>query len=142
VSVDEVDDLPGGTWAFDVDGTLIGSIRSDVLRPGATDLLERLRHRGITCVLWSAGGGQYARRMATLHGIESLFEAFYSKGERDARGRYTTDRLAARHRPDVFVDDMPVDLPVGATVVTVAQFLGSNQADRALWEVMDRLGPS
>ena len=30
---------PGGVSAFDVDGTLIGSIRSDVLRPGAVPQL-------------------------------------------------------------------------------------------------------
>ena len=56
-------------WLFDVDGTLVGSVRSDRLRPGAQELLNELDGRGVTCVLWSAGGAAYARRMAQQHGI-------------------------------------------------------------------------
>ena len=119
-------------WAFDVDGTLIGSIRADVLRPGAAELLAAVRDRGITCTLWSAGGAEYARRSAERHGIAGHFEAFYAKGERGLGGRYSIDHFHRDHRITTFVDDSPVDLPLGAHVVTVSQFLGGNGADDAL----------
>lgn len=38
-------------WAFDVDGTLIGSIRSGVLRPAGCELLTALAARGVLAVL-------------------------------------------------------------------------------------------
>jgi phosphoglycolate phosphatase-like HAD superfamily hydrolase len=134
-------------WTFDVDGTLIGSVRSDRLRPGAVELLEELTGRGVAIVLWSAGGDDYALRKAREHGIERFFAGFYAKARRDALGRYTVDHFAPEHRPAVFVDDSPIDLPVdmavdlpgGARIVAVAQFIGGNAADRGLFEVLDQL---
>ncbi len=123
---------PGAVWAFDVDGTLIGSIRSDVLRPGAADLLHTLGERGVICVLWSAGGAEYATRTAARHGIERAVVSCYGKDVRDERARYRTEHLAPDHLPDVFVDDVPGDLPADANVVAVPQFLGGNPADTAL----------
>lgn len=131
---------PGHVWAFDVDGTLIGSIRSEILRPGAPELLVRLGALGVTCVLWSAGGGDYARRMAAAHRIDTRFAAFHAKGGRDAEARYTTDHFGEHHRPDVFVDDSPSDLPAHCTVLAVPQFMGGNPADGALWTVLAWLG--
>ncbi len=126
-------------WAFDVDGTLVGSIRSGSLRPGAVELLLALAARSITCVLWSAGGAEYARRTATRHHIQSYFVAFYGKGERGPGGRYAPGGFDIAHRPTVFVDDSPIDLPVGAQIVAVAQFLGNNFADRVLLDLLDGL---
>lgn len=123
-------------WAFDLDGTLIGSIRGDRLRPGAVELLAALAERGATCVMWSAGGGDYAERKAREHGIDDHFAGFYSKADRDAGARYRVDHLPLRHRPHVFVDDSPVDLPLDATVIAVSQFLGGNDADHALFAVL------
>jgi phosphoglycolate phosphatase-like HAD superfamily hydrolase len=128
-----------GTWAFDVDGTLIGSIRSDRLRPGTTELLGALAARGVTCVLWSAGGDDYAARKAREHGIDHLVAACYSKDRRDADGRYVVEHFRSAHLPDVFVDDVPGDLPSAAAVVAVSQFFGSNTADGALVRVLDAL---
>lgn len=128
-----------GNWVFDVDGTLIGSIRSDRLRPGVEELLGMLVERGVTCVLWSAGGDDYAARKAREHGIHHLVAACYPKGRRDADGRYVVDHFAPSHRPDVFVDDVPGDLPLGATVIAVSQFFGGNTADAALVRVIDAL---
>lgn len=119
-------------WAFDVDGTLIGSVRSDRLRPGAVALLDALLARGVNPVLWSAGGASYAEQMARLHGIESRFVAFYGKELRGPDGRYVTDHFDADHLPHVFVDDVPIDLPRQARVVAVAQFLGGNDSDGVL----------
>ena len=47
------------------------------------------------------------------------------------------DHFLPSHRPDVFVDDVPGDLPAGATVVAVSQFFGGNSADGALVRVLD-----
>lgn len=120
------------TWAFDVDGTLVGSIRSDVLRPGTAGLLSRLADRGIGVVAWSAGGAEYARRLLAEHGVADSFVAFYDKGQRDIDGHYSIDHLDPVHRPSVFVDDSPVDLDPAALVVGVAQFMGNNPSDTAL----------
>lgn len=135
---ERVDAEAGSTWLFDVDGTLIGSIRSDRLRPGARQLLEALVDRGVRCVLWSAGGDEYAQTMAQRHDLDHLFDGFYAKEERDVGARYRTDHLADEHRPDVFVDDSPIDLPVSGRVVAVPQFMGGNAADRVLVDLLDR----
>ncbi len=126
-------------WAFDVDGTLIGSIRGGSLRPGTVELLLALAARGVTCVLWSAGGAEYARRRATQHQIDRHFVAFYGKGERDVRDRYSSVHFDAAHQPSVFIDDSPIDLPLGARIITVAQFLGNSPADRVLFGLLDDL---
>jgi phosphoserine phosphatase len=120
------------TWAFDVDGTLIGSIRSDRLRPGVAELLSGLGERGVAMVLWSAGGAAYAHEMADSHGIGHYFAGFYAKQDRDEHKRYRVDHFAAHHQPTVFVDDSIVDLPLGSSMVEVSQFLGSNDADQVL----------
>lgn len=119
-------------WAFDVDGTVIGSIRSDVLRPGVGDLLVELRARGVRCVLWSAGGDMYAHRMAEAHGIGHHFDAFYAKRERGPDGRFAVEHFSRVDRPTVFVDDVPDEVPAEGRVVAVPQFMGGNPADRAL----------
>ncbi|MDO8390380.1 MAG: HAD family hydrolase [Actinomycetota bacterium] len=126
-------------WAFDVDGTLIGSIRSDVLRPGACELLATLVRSGASCVLWSAGGADYARRMAARHGIEHHFVAFYEKDRRDADGKYRVDHFAAHHQPHVFVDDSPIDLRDDVHTIAVPQFIGGNLADAGLSSLLRSL---
>jgi phosphoserine phosphatase len=126
-------------WAFDLDGTLIGSVRNDRLRPGARELLTRLDSLGVTCVLWSAGGADYAARKAEQHGIASNFTAFYGKESRGVDGRYTTGHFAPDHQPAVLVDDAPDDVPSELRVVSVAQFIGGNDADRALFAVCEQL---
>jgi phosphoglycolate phosphatase-like HAD superfamily hydrolase len=125
-------------WAFDVDGTLIGAIRSDLLRPGTVELLSALHERHVECVLWSAGGEVYAERKAVDHGIARWFSAFYAKAERDGRGRYLVDHLPPEHCPDVFVDDSPIDLPHDAPVVHVSSFLGGG-VDRGLIDLLERI---
>jgi hypothetical protein len=129
----------GSVWAFDVDGTLIGSIRSDVLRPGANELLEALGWLGVSCILWSAGGKDYAQRMAERHGIAEAFVAFYAKDVRDVHSRYTVVHVASEHRPHVFVDDVPTDLPSDVPVLSVPQFMGGNPADTAFSSVLEQL---
>jgi long-chain acyl-CoA synthetase len=123
-------------WVFDVDGTVIGSIRSDRIRPGAECLFAALVDRGHGVVLWSAGGAEYVRRKAQEHGLDRWTLAYYGKDERDAAGRYSTAHVARAHRPDVFVDDSPGDLPDGTVVLAVSQFLGNNAADAGLLTIL------
>jgi long-chain acyl-CoA synthetase len=123
-------------WAFDVDGTLIGSIRSDRLRPGAVELLTELGARRIPRVLWSAGGADYAARMARKHEIDSHFVGFYAKLDRGSDGRFHVDHLASDHMPSTFVDDAPDEVPSGARVIRVPPFLGGNMADSDLRGVL------
>ena len=123
---------PDAIWLFDVDGTLIGSVRSDVLRPGAIELLGRLRDAGVTPVLWSAGGAEYAKNMLAQFGIDHYFAAFYSKDRRGSDGRYLVDHLRPEHRPGTLVDDYPRDVPDQPRVIGVPQFLGGNPHDTGL----------
>ena len=126
-------------WAFDVDGTVIGSIRSDRLRPGTSELLLALRERRVRCVLWSAGGDSYARRMAGAHGIEQHFEGFYAKKDRGPHGRFGVEHFRTFHRPTVFVDDSPGEVPAGIQVIGVPQFMGGNPADAVMVSLLERV---
>ncbi len=128
---------PDAVWVFDVDGTLIGSVRSDILRPGAMELLDRLRDAGATLVLWSAGGADYAKNMLAQFHIDHYFAAFYSKDRRGADGRYVVDHLSPEHRPGTLVDDYPGDVPDGPRVIAVSQFLGGNPHDRGLERALE-----
>ena len=123
---------PDSVWVFDVDGTLIGSVRSDILRPGAMELLDRLRDAGATLVLWSAGGADYAKNVLAQFHIDHYFAAFYNKDRRGPDGRYRVDHLRPEHRPGTLVDDYPGDVPDGPRVIGVSQFLGGNPHDLGL----------
>ena len=128
-------------WAFDVDGTLIDSITGSSLRPMARSVLEVLHARGATVVLWSAGGGDYARRRAEAHGIDDLVHACYDKGVRDGEGRYLTSHLAGEHRPHVCVDDQPDELPAGVESIGVSAYLAPDPHDRGLVALLERIAP-
>jgi phosphoglycolate phosphatase-like HAD superfamily hydrolase len=124
-------------WIFDLDGTLIGSIRSDVLRPGAVELLDALTKRGSPCALWSAGGADYARRMAERHGLADRFVGFASKSGRRADGRWDAPSFGsvppAIRR--VYVDDAPAEVPIDGVTVPVRQFMGGNASDGVLHDL-------
>ncbi|MFW6092902.1 MAG: DUF705 domain-containing protein [Pseudomonadota bacterium] len=123
---------PDHVWVFDVDGTLIGSIRSDRLRPGVTELVRLLDAGGASMVAWSAGGADYAGRMLARFDIAERFCACYEKGARGADGRYLVDHMDERHRPGTLVDDYPEDVPQMGRVIPVRQFLGGNPNDDGL----------
>lgn len=128
---------PDKVWLFDIDGTLIGSIRSDQLRPGAVELLRILQSSSTTIVAWSAGGADYAKRMLAQCEIDHFFSAFYAKEERDEQGRYLVGHLAPQHQPGTLVDDYPKDVPTGGRVIGVRQFLGGNPVDSGLTSAID-----
>lgn len=131
-----------GVWLFDVDGTLIGSIRSNVLRPGADQLFSVLHNQGKTIIVWSAGGADYARRMLAQFDLHHLVTAFYDKAARDKHGRYRTDHLADEHQPGILVDDVPGDMPEPEKVLAVSQFMGSNPHDIGFRDILVQLKSS
>jgi long-chain acyl-CoA synthetase len=126
-------------WAFDVDGCLVDSVTGTSLRPLARSVLEHLRAQGSTVVLWSAGGGEYARRRAESLGIEDLVHAYYDKDERLADGRWSTAHLAVEHRPHVCVDDRPEELPTDVDRVAVVEYLAPNPHDLGLAALLERV---
>jgi long-chain acyl-CoA synthetase len=130
----------GPTWVFDVDGCLVDSLTGTSLRPGAAALLGGLRERGIAVVLWSAGGGAYARQRAMEQGIADLVDEFHAKEQRDHAGRYMPHQFLAVLGTAVFVDDRPEDMPEGARVVTVSPYLSDDRHDRVLARVAQRAG--
>jgi phosphoglycolate phosphatase-like HAD superfamily hydrolase len=131
--------MMANVWAFDVDGCLVDSLTGTSLRPLARPLLEHLHAGGITVVLWSAGGGEYARRRAEAHGIDHLVHAYYDKDERGDDGRYVVSHLALEHRPGVCVDDQPYELPEHVDPVGVAPYLSPDPHDRGLAAVLERV---
>ena len=111
---------------------MIGAIRSDVLRPNVREVFEELLTNDELVVLWSAGGADYAERMAVLHGIDDLVHAYFEKPDRAGARHYTADHFPDHVRPTVFVDDSPLDLPPEWDVIAVDPFMGSNLHDRGM----------
>jgi phosphoglycolate phosphatase-like HAD superfamily hydrolase len=124
---------------FDVDGCLIDSLTGTSLRPGARALLEHLRSRGCTVILWSAGGGEYARARAMQFGLEDLVDGCFDKDGRDD-DTYRIDHLPLGVDEGVFVDDRPEDLAAGLDVVSVSPYLSDDPYDRGLHAVAARAG--
>ena len=122
----------GGVWLFDVDGTLIGSIRSGVLRPRVVELFDLLRRNGETIVVWSAGGADYARRKLDRFDLTGHVAGFYDKDRRGRDGRYLVSHLPPHHRPGTCVDDFSGEVPLESRIVRVPQFFGGNSADNGL----------
>lgn len=69
----------------DVDLTLVDS--NGRLLDGADEALRKLQASGSHLYLWSSVGAEYARKVASLHGLTDLFEGFSAK-------------------PDIVIDDM------------------------------------
>jgi long-chain acyl-CoA synthetase len=126
-------------WAFDVDGCLVDSITGTSLRPLARPVLEHLQARGTTVVLWSAGGGEYARRHAVRHGIGDLVSACYDKDARDESGRYVVTHLDHEHQPDVCVDDQPDELPLHVDRIAVTPYLAPDPHDQGFAALLQRV---
>ncbi len=126
-------------WVFDVDGCLVDSLSGTSLRPGAKEILDSLA--GHTRVLlWSAGGDAYAQARARQFQVDHLVNGFFSKEQRDARGRYVTTHLPVGPGSVVFVDDRPEDLAEDLEVLAVSPYLAEDAHDRGLEKVARRAG--
>ena len=123
------------TWAFDLDGCLVGMLAPGDLRPLARELLESVRASGMTVVVWSAGGAEYASRIAAQVGIGHLVDGFYDK-VRGGDGKWRLDVFLPHHVPVVCVDDDPEGVPDGIRVLAVAPYLGRRPQDRGLEPIL------
>jgi phosphoglycolate phosphatase-like HAD superfamily hydrolase len=123
-------------WAFDVDGCIVDSLTGLLKGTATTEILERLRATGHTVVLWSAGGGDYARDRAEQHGVGHLVDATYGKQTRGADGRWSLTDFATMHRPSVLVDDRPEDAPHDLEVIAVSPYIAPDVHDRGMHRVL------
>lgn len=124
-------------WLFDLDGCLVDSMGGTILRPHARELLEALTDRGTSVHVWSAGGDDYASRVAARVGIADLVSGFHTK-VREASGRWALP-LPAHDVELVCVDDQPEGVPADVTTIAVFPFIGARPHDRALGRVLDAL---
>lgn len=94
--------------AFDVDGTLI---RADSV--GAPVANERIRTLLITLasmkntkiVVWSGGGGLYAKQVCDAIGVSHYVNQFATKHYR-GKDEHGTHTFAPDIKPDIAIDDM------------------------------------
>ena len=91
-------------------------------------------------ILWSAGGGDYARDRAEQFGVDGHVSDYFPKEGRDAAGCYLTGHLPVDPRRAVFVDDRPEDLASGLEVLSVSPYLSEDPHDHALLAVAQRAG--
>lgn len=125
-------------WCFDLDGCLVDSMAATHLRPHAAELLAALERRGAEVHLWSAGGADYARRVAGRVGIDGYFHGFHEKVRRDD-GRWALPRFPPGVDV-VCVDDQPDGVPAEVETIAVFPYLGVHPHDRALARILSRLG--
>ena len=136
----DVEKLRAMTWIFDVDGCVVDSLLGSSLRPGARQILERLRSEGHEVIWWSAGGIDHARGRAERFGVAGLVDRFAEKEGRDADGRYLVASLSIVLDQSIFVDDRPEDLPREAEVLAVPPYLIENPRDQGLAAIAARAG--
>lgn len=85
-------------------------------------------------MLWSAGGGDYARRRAIEHGVAEFFSEFHLKQRADGgflAAEFLADPLAA-----TFIDDHPEDLTTTWLVWHVPPYVAPDPHDAAMSELM------
>ncbi len=126
-------------WVFDVDGCLVDSLTGTSLRPGAGELLEHLGGTG-RVILWSAGGGAYARSRAEQFALDGHVSGYFPKEGRDDDGCYVTGHLPLDVGRVVFVDDRPEDLAPDLEVLSVSPYLSDDPHDHGLEVVARRAG--
>jgi phosphoglycolate phosphatase-like HAD superfamily hydrolase len=112
---------------FDVDHTLVYPNQHTVaLRPGAHDVMERIKAAGHGVYVWSAGGEEYVRRTVAMHNLGHLVDGCFDKDPR------------VQPRPDFIIDDdwYLVQKWGGHCV---SQYKSVDETDRELHDVIDRL---
>lgn len=124
-------------WLFDLDGCLVDSFAGDQLRPYASELLQALRAADRRVEIWSAGGAEYAERVARRVGIHDIVQGYWTK-ERGLDGKWELPP-PTRGRVVVCVDDQPEGVPAGVRQIAVFPYLGRNDHDSALAPVLDSL---
>jgi beta-phosphoglucomutase-like phosphatase (HAD superfamily) len=124
-------------WLFDLDGCLVDSMAATALRPHARKLLEALRSRGTPAHIWSAGGADYAARVAARVGISDVIDGYHDK-VRQPDERWALPPIADGAAV-VCVDDQPEGVPDGTHVVAVFPYIGHRPHDIAFAGVVAEL---
>jgi phosphoglycolate phosphatase-like HAD superfamily hydrolase len=127
-------------WLFDLDGCLVDSFDGTSLRPLARELIETLLQQGHSVDIWSAGGAEYAERVARRVGISHLIGTFWTK-DRGSSGKWTLPQDLTG-RQIVCVDDQPDGVPLGVEKIAVFPYLGPNPHDQVLRKLLDRAASS
>lgn len=126
-------------WLFDLDGCLVDSFDGTSLRPLAQELLEALVNQGFGVDIWSAGGAEYAERVALRVGICGLIGRFFTK-DRGPLGKWVLPSELSGFRV-VCVDDQPDGVPPDVEKISVFPYLGPNAHDQVLRKLLDRVLP-
>jgi hypothetical protein len=121
-----------GTWALDLDGSLIDLLTGTRLRPGARELVMLLCEAGARVVLWSAGGSGYAQERAQRLGLAPYVSAYHDKVRSGTEGPWRTGHMPAADRPSVCVDDQPEYCPPSARVIAVRPYITEDVSDTGL----------
>ncbi len=125
--MDETGEFRAINIFFDVDHTLVYSNQhANMLRPGAHDVMQRLREAGHGVYVWSAGGQDYVERTVAMHGLGHLVDGCFDKDPR------------VQPKPDFIIDDdwYLVEKYGGHCV---SQYKEVNAEDRELHEALERL---
>lgn len=112
---------------FDVDHTLVyPNQHFNALRPGAHEVMERIRAAGHGVYVWSAGGEEYCRRTVAMHQLGHLVDDCFDKDPR------------VKPRPDFIIDDdwYLVEKYGGHCV---SQYKSVDEEDRELHDAVLRL---
>jgi hypothetical protein len=128
--VHEVEEVAHGTRInvfFDVDHTLVFvNQHVNALRPGAFEVMARLKEAGHGVYVWSAGGAEYSQRTVNMHGLASLVDACFDKDPR------------VQPYPDFIIDDdWYLVQKYGGHLVS--QYKAVNGADRELHDALEVL---
>jgi long-chain acyl-CoA synthetase len=124
-------------WLFDLDGCLVDSFGGTFLRPLARELLTAVVSTTGQAEIWSAGGAEYAERVANRVGIADLVSAYWEK-DRGSDGKWAIPFDHSGYKI-VCVDDQPDGVPAVAERIVVFPYLGQNDHDRALQRVIERV---
>lgn len=121
-----------GSWALDLDGSLVDLLTGTRLRPGAKELVALLSGAGIRVVLWSAGGSGYAQERARRLGLAPYLSAYHDKVRSGTEEPWEVGHMPAADRPSVCVDDQPEYCPPSVLVIGVRPYITEDASDTGL----------
>ncbi|MEE8442252.1 MAG: HAD family hydrolase [Dehalococcoidia bacterium] len=107
---------------FDMDYTLLGI--DDTLRPGAREVMQRLKDEGHVLYVWSGNGIRWTE--VRHHGLEPLVTDCFVKPL--SNYAEATEKMKLPVKPDLVIDDYP-EVPTAMGGIWVRPYLYSNNSD-------------
>jgi len=98
----------------------------NILRPGASEAMLRLKAAGHQVFVWSAGGAEYVKRIVAGHGLMEWVDGCFDKDPR------------VQPYPDFIIDD-DAYLVQKYGGHQVSQYKRVNEHDRELLDAVERL---